>query len=132
MTTAPPGSSPRCPAQDSTVRRRPRCHRLATSCPCWRPRWTATSSGWGWLIWFARVRTVAERLAPGQLRYRLFMVVVGWFIPVGSVFLPKQIANDVWHASSPPGRGGGMAPAGLLHAWWFVWLATFFFGSHGR
>ncbi|MFI6732501.1 protein kinase [Nonomuraea sp. NPDC050451] len=79
----------------------------------------------GWLIWFARVRTVAERLAPGQLRYRPFMAVVGWFIPVGNVFLPKQIANDVWHASSLPGRGGGMAPAGLLHAWWFVWLATF-------
>ncbi|MEV4009062.1 protein kinase [Nonomuraea angiospora] len=79
----------------------------------------------GWLVWFARVRTVAERLAPGRLRYRPFMAVVGWFIPVGNVFLPKQIANDVWHASSPPGRGGGMAPAGLLHAWWFVWLATF-------
>ncbi|WP_433517237.1 protein kinase domain-containing protein [Nonomuraea sp. CA-143628] len=79
----------------------------------------------GWLIWFVRVRAVAERLAPGQLRYRESMAAVGWFIPVGNLFLPKQIANDVWHASSPPGRGGGMGPAGLLHAWWFVWLATF-------
>ncbi|TMR38131.1 DUF4328 domain-containing protein [Nonomuraea zeae] len=78
-----------------------------------------------WLIWSARVRAVAERLTPGQLRYPAFMAVVGWFIPVGNVFLPKQIANDVWHASSPPGRGSGMAPAGLLHTWWFVWLATF-------
>lgn len=78
----------------------------------------------GWLIWFVRVRAVAERLAPGQLRYRPFMAVAGWFIPVGNLFLPKQIANDVWHASSPPGQAGGMAPANLLHTWWFVWLAT--------
>ncbi|MFI6788830.1 protein kinase [Nonomuraea sp. NPDC050383] len=79
----------------------------------------------GWLIWFARVRAVAERLAPGQLRYRESMAVIGWFVPVGNLFLPKQIANDVWHASSLSGRGGGMDPAGLLHTWWFGWLATF-------
>ncbi|NUW35544.1 DUF4328 domain-containing protein [Nonomuraea sp. SMC257] len=46
----------------------------------------------GWLIWFARVRAVAERLAPGQLRYRESMAVIGWFVPVGNLFLPKQIA----------------------------------------
>jgi eukaryotic-like serine/threonine-protein kinase len=78
-----------------------------------------------WVIWFVQVRTAAERFTPGRLRYRPRMAVLGWFIPVGNLFLPKQIASDVWHASSPPGRGSGMAPAGLLHAWWSLWLVTF-------
>lgn len=77
-----------------------------------------------WLIWFARVRSVAEQFAPGRLRYRPFIAVVGWFIPVGNLFLPKQIANDVWHASSPPGQGNGMDPARLLHTWWAACLVT--------
>ncbi|MFD0479146.1 DUF4328 domain-containing protein [Nonomuraea thailandensis] len=77
-----------------------------------------------WLLWFHRVRAVAEQLAPGRLRYRPSMAVFGWFIPIANFWLPKQIADDVWHASSPPGRGGGMAPAGLLHTWWALWLVT--------
>ncbi|MDA0564046.1 protein kinase [Streptomonospora sp. S1-112] len=78
-----------------------------------------------WLAWFARARGVAERIAPGRLRYSPAMAVYGWFIPAANLYLPKQIANDVWHASSPPGHGGAMAPAGILHAWWVMWLITF-------
>ncbi|MFG3437217.1 protein kinase [Nonomuraea sp. NPDC047897] len=78
-----------------------------------------------WLLWFLRVRVVAERLAPGRLRYRPSMAVYGWFIPIGNLWLPKQIADDIWHASSPPGRSGTTAPAGLLHTWWALWLVTF-------
>ncbi|MFD8531643.1 protein kinase [Streptosporangium canum] len=78
-----------------------------------------------WLLWFFRVRVVAERLAPGRLRYRPSMAVYGWFIPIANLWLPKQIADDIWHASSPPGRGGTTAPAGLLHTWWALWLVTF-------
>jgi hypothetical protein len=74
-----------------------------------------------WLFWFARVRAVAEGFAPGRLRYRQSMAVLAWFIPVGNLYLPKQIANDVWHASSPAGT---MAPAGRLNLWWCCWLAT--------
>ncbi|MDA2811218.1 protein kinase [Nocardiopsis sp. RSe5-2] len=78
-----------------------------------------------WLLWFHRVRLIAERFAPGRLRYEPRMAVASWFIPVGNLFLPKQIADDVWHASSPPGNGGGMAPAGALNTWWSLWLFTF-------
>ncbi|MFF1493506.1 protein kinase [Streptomyces sp. NPDC058304] len=77
-----------------------------------------------WLIWSARVRSVAEQFAPGRLRYRPSMAVVGWLIPVGNLFLPKQIANDVWHASSAPGQGAGTDPARLLHTWWAACLVT--------
>jgi hypothetical protein len=78
-----------------------------------------------WLLWFFQIRVVAERLTPGRLRYRPSMAVYGWFIPIGNLWLPKQIADDIWHASSPPGRSGTTAPAGLLHTWWALWLVTF-------
>jgi hypothetical protein len=78
-----------------------------------------------WVIWFYRVRAVAEWFAPGRLRYRPSAAVWGWFVPVGHLFLPKQIADDIWHASSPPGNSGTMAPARVLHTWWALLLATF-------
>ncbi|NKZ00457.1 protein kinase domain-containing protein [Nocardiopsis alborubida] len=79
---------------------------------------------WCWLVWFRRARVVAERFAPGRVHYRPSMAVYGWFIPVGNLFIPKQIADDVWRASSPPGPRGAAAPAGLLHTWWALWLTT--------
>ncbi|MEU4099132.1 protein kinase [Streptomyces tanashiensis] len=82
-----------------------------------------------WVLWFARVRAVAERFAPGRLRYHPSMAVVGWFLPVVNLFLRKQIANDVWHASSPPGQSDGTAPASrLVQGWWAVCLVTFVAG----
>ncbi|MES0834635.1 protein kinase domain-containing protein [Nocardiopsis tropica] len=75
-----------------------------------------------WTVWFLRVRTLAESFAPGRLRYRPRMAVLGWFVPVGNLWLPKQIADDVWHASSPADRGGRTAPAGVVHLWWALWL----------
>ncbi|WP_180686547.1 protein kinase domain-containing protein [Streptomyces gossypiisoli] len=77
-----------------------------------------------WLLWFAKARAVAEGFAPGRLRHRPSMAVLAWFIPIGNLYLPKQIANDVWHASSPPRPDGGTAPAGRLHTWWVFWLVT--------
>ena len=77
-----------------------------------------------WLLWFLRVRTLAESFAPGRLRYRPRTAVLGWFVPVGNLFLPKQIADDIWHASSPTDRGGRMSPARVVHLWWSLWLVT--------
>ncbi|WP_445064313.1 protein kinase domain-containing protein [Streptomyces sp. SAS_281] len=71
-----------------------------------------------WLIWCARTRATAEEFAPGRLRYTPRLAVLSWFIPLGNLYLPKQIANDVWHASSPTSLGGAMAPATRLHVWW--------------
>ncbi|MEW2556229.1 protein kinase [Streptomyces zhihengii] len=85
---------------------------------------TAVALGVAWLLWCAHVRAVAERFTPGRLRYRPGMAVLSWLIPLGNLYLPKQIANDVWHASSPPAPGGGMAPAARLHIWWYLWLPT--------
>ncbi|MFE5241611.1 MULTISPECIES: protein kinase domain-containing protein [unclassified Streptomyces] len=77
-----------------------------------------------WVLWFARVRAFADRFAPGRLRHRPPTAVTSWFIPIGNLFLPKQIADDIWHASSPSGNGRTPAPGGLLHTWWVTWLVT--------
>jgi serine/threonine protein kinase len=76
-----------------------------------------------WILWFACVRRLADRFAPGRLRYRPGMAVAGWFVPIGNLFLPKQIADDVWHASSAQGRAP--APSRPLNTWWVAWLVTF-------
>ncbi|SOD67401.1 protein of unknown function [Streptomyces zhaozhouensis] len=85
---------------------------------------TAVVLAVAWLNWFVRMRTTTEKLAPGRLRYPPAMAAVSWFIPFGNLYLPKQIANDVWRASSPPSATGVMAPAYWLHAWWGLWLVT--------
>lgn len=82
-----------------------------------------------WVLWFWRARLNAEAFRPGHLRFGPGMAVGSWFIPVGGLFLPKQIANDMWQASvstatpevwygtHPPG-----ARRGLLNAWWTTFV----------
>ncbi|MCF6523579.1 DUF4328 domain-containing protein [Streptomyces sp. JJ36] len=82
-----------------------------------------------WVAWFWRVRTNAEAFAPGRVRHAPGMAVGAWFIPVAALFLPKQIANDVWQASAPGSATGGWygprppgARRGLLNGWWTTLL----------
>ncbi|WP_240646951.1 protein kinase domain-containing protein [Streptomyces globisporus] len=77
-----------------------------------------------WLLWFAKVRDIAEGFAPRRLRYAPSMAVRAWFIPVRNLYLPKQIADDIWHASSPPGQAR-MTSDSPLRIWWIFWLVTF-------
>ncbi|MYQ79859.1 DUF4328 domain-containing protein [Streptomyces sp. SID4923] len=97
-----------------------------------------------WLIWCAKTRAIAEEFAPGRLRYEPRLAVLSWFIPLGNLYLPKQIANDVWHASSPTSLGGAMAPATRLHVWWgcavftivtsplYLYWSAFAWAEHGE
>ncbi|WP_239477415.1 DUF4328 domain-containing protein [Streptomyces sp. CS147] len=77
-----------------------------------------------WLIWCSRTRAAAEEFAPGRLRYSPAMAVGSWLIPFGNLYLPKQIADDVWHASSPPSPTGATAPRTRLNIWWGCWVFT--------
>jgi hypothetical protein len=71
-----------------------------------------------WAVWFWRLCQNAERLAPGRIRYGAGMGAACWFIPIGLLFLPKQMANDVWRASG----GTPEPPRHALNAWWWCWL----------
>ncbi|EHN72645.1 LigA protein, partial [Streptomyces coelicoflavus ZG0656] len=72
-----------------------------------------------WVCWFRRMRQNAESFAPGRIRYRPGLAVGSWFIPVVNFFLPKQIANDIWTATT--GRPSG-AGRWLMHTWWWLWV----------
>jgi eukaryotic-like serine/threonine-protein kinase len=73
-----------------------------------------------WVCWFRRMRQNAESFAPGRIRYGTGLAAGSWFIPVVNLFMPKQIANDIWTATT--GRPAG-AGRWLVHAWWWLWLA---------
>ncbi|WP_217171258.1 DUF4328 domain-containing protein [Streptomyces sp. AC512_CC834] len=73
-----------------------------------------------WACWFRRIRQNAEPFAPGGIRYSPGLAAGSWFIPVVNLFMPKQIANDIWTAST--GRPAG-AGRWLVHTWWWLWLA---------
>ncbi|MEU6711043.1 DUF4328 domain-containing protein [Nonomuraea sp. NPDC046802] len=73
----------------------------------------------GFLAWLFRVRTNAVSLSlTGHRRSRSWLIA-GWVMPIGWFWIPKQIVDDIWRASTPPGSAKG-----LINAWWAVWLTA--------
>lgn len=81
------------------------------------------------LHWFRIAYRNVLRLgvAEEDLRRSPGWAVGGWFVPVVSLFFPKQIADDIYRTSDLrqdaipwPRRA---VPA-LLHWWWAVWLIS--------
>lgn len=76
------------------------------------------------IVWFHRARTNAGALAPdAQLRGRGW-AIGSWFIPIANLWIPRQIAGDIWTASELDGR----ASRAVLNAWWAAWVVTFAVG----
>ena len=67
-----------------------------------------------WARWFwAAYGAVA---AVGGARYPRLWAVVGWLIPWATLFVPKQLVNDLWRAGGPeplPSR---------VTTWWVTWV----------
>ncbi|GAA2339233.1 protein kinase domain-containing protein [Streptomyces cuspidosporus] len=74
-------------------------------------------------VWFRRAYLNATFLAPGRQRYDSGLAVGSWFIPVAQLWLPKQMANDIWSSSAPPGTRP--ASRALLHWWWALYVTMF-------
>ena len=73
-----------------------------------------------WPIWFQRARHNAEAFEPGQLRYASGMAAGSWFVPLVNLIMPKQIANDIWTATTGHRVGAGRW---VLHIWWWSLIA---------
>ncbi|WP_446464250.1 DUF4328 domain-containing protein [Streptomyces sp. BRA346] len=82
-----------------------------------------------WAIWFRRLRRNAEAFAPGQHRMSPGWAAGAWFTPVVQLWFPKQIANDIWRASSP--QGPHQVNRGLLNGWWVTLLVSIGVGFMG-
>lgn len=94
------------------------------------------------VVWLWRADTQAKALAPERpARYRRGWTIAGWFIPIASFVIPKQIVDDVWRRAEPAAitdsRVGSAPPddaphralqvPALLHWWWGLLLAGWLF-----
>jgi uncharacterized protein DUF4328 len=52
-------------------------------------------------LWLLRVRRNADLIKPGQRRWADIWVWLGWFVPLLSLWAPKQIVDDVWRSTVP-------------------------------
>ena len=63
-------------------------------------------------------------------RFGTGWAIGGWFVPVLSLWRPKQVADDIWAANaldpSAPSRSSVTAPSSsaLIWAWWLTWVAS--------
>ena len=78
------------------------------------------AAGWG-IVWLYGMRDLADAMWPdGQRRHQAWLVL-GWWLPIGNVFIPKMIVNDLWAATEPGHQRGNL----LLRFWWLACLLTF-------
>jgi hypothetical protein len=58
-----------------------------------------------------------------------------WFVPILSLWRPKQIANEIWRASDPDHADENPSEAaplwGVLTLWWACWIASNFLSQFG-
>jgi hypothetical protein len=73
----------------------------------------------GFLAWLFRARNNAVSLSLTGHRHGRFWLIGGWVMPIGWFWIPKQIVDDIWRASTPLGSAKG-----LINAWWATWLAA--------
>ena len=53
--------------------------------------------------WFPQAHRNAAALDPETVRYGTRWAIWSWFVPILSLFRPKQMANDIWRAGAPRG-----------------------------
>ncbi|WP_160312251.1 DUF4328 domain-containing protein [Streptacidiphilus albus] len=78
------------------------------------------------VIWFHRVRSNVEILAPQQGRhYSRGWAIGSWFTPVGWFWIPRSVALDVHRGSQPLVHAAGQPGVSrrVLNSWWILWCA---------
>ncbi|HEY0638997.1 MAG TPA: DUF4328 domain-containing protein [Pseudonocardiaceae bacterium] len=102
-------------------------------------RFTATTSvaalvmllvaGIVFILWLRRARANCDALYPMHHRHAPGWVIGSWICPIVNLWYPKQIVDDVWHASDPA-TVANPAPSdrrgsGLVLLWWSAWIVAF-------
>lgn len=86
------------------------------------------------LLWYSRAYRKTIAMGVTRPRYGTRWAVWYWFIPIISLFRPKQVMNDIWRRSDPnlPNPTGGVSEQPvhpLLHWWWAFWILSTFIGN---
>jgi hypothetical protein len=102
------------------------------------------ASGVAFIRWFHAAYRNVTLLAPVEVTYKPGWAIGAWFVPILGLWRPKQIADEIWHASElqpqpaqPPANRLGKTTT-VLTLWWAFWIISslvgnvstrFFFGS---
>jgi hypothetical protein len=66
--------------------------------------------------WLSRAYRNVEPLTGSAPRFRTSSAIWGWFVPILSLWRPKQIVNDVWRS------GGAERQPRFVTGWWILFL----------
>jgi hypothetical protein len=82
------------------------------------------------IIWFHRVRVNAGIFAPDSQSKGAGWTIGCWFVPLGNLWIPRQIASEIWEASAQRGRDGSYRPVSQapVKAWWLTWVSSVILG----
>ena len=80
------------------------------------------------IVWLWRAYTNIGPLGAAPTRYGRGFTIGAWFIPVGSLFMPKQLINDCWRAADPSAPGNPawtrLRITPIITVWWGLYLAA--------
>lgn len=85
------------------------------------------------MVWLWRVRTNAEQMSAAKHRRHKAWIILGWFIPIASLFVPYQVVSDVERNSDPDAaphaRELVRSTATVVGWWWATFLVYSVLGN---
>jgi hypothetical protein len=81
------------------------------------------------LMWLYRSHRNLKALGAAPLQYTPGWTIGGWFIPIGNLFIPYQVVQEVHRGSDPAGFGESQfvrlgQRSVVVMGWWFCWIAS--------
>jgi hypothetical protein len=73
-------------------------------------------------LWLSRARQNAVLIAPDQVRRSAVWAWLGWWVPIVSLWFPKQIVDDSWRITSSVVAVGPRSRYRDTTLWWVLWI----------
>jgi Domain of unknown function (DUF4328) len=71
------------------------------------------------IVWFHRAYRKARAIG-GDMRYSNGWAIGAWFIPIGWLWIPKKLANDIWWGTERPEYCAWRERSALVTSWWLT------------
>jgi Domain of unknown function (DUF4328) len=87
------------------------------------------------IVWFHRLYSNLPALGATNIRWGKGWAIGAWFVPILSLWRPKQIANDIWRSSdphAPPQQGSSWRDKDVpivFQWWWAAFLVSQWIGN---
>lgn len=96
----------------------------------WVSVFAVVMAGSVFLTWLWRARANSNHLSDAQHRMSRGWTIGAWFIPIGNLWLPRRILDDIWRTSRPDvprdvWRVDDLPYSPLIRAWWLLLLTNF-------